>query len=141
MCNARASCKCRCSSLEKPRPVLSLVYFLCLGFIKSADRSAFKKKKTKKKKTEKKKLKLKKKKKKSSRFSACVCVLLSFSLSLSFLYYYKKGNREVASRQRTAPAFEAFAAARNACSLSLTLSSYQSLFSLSLSFKIFDVII
>ena len=57
--------------------------FLCLGFIKSADRRAFKKKKTKKKKTEKKKLKLKKKKKKkSSRFSACVCVLIFFFLSL-----------------------------------------------------------
>ena len=54
-----------------------------LGFIKSADRRAFKKKKTKKKKTEKKKLKLKKKKKKkSSRFSACVCVLIFFFLSL-----------------------------------------------------------
>ena len=52
-----------------------------LGFIKSADRRAFKKKKTKKKKTEKKKLKLKKKKK-SGRFSACVCVLIFFFLSL-----------------------------------------------------------
>ena len=52
-----------------------------LGFIKSADRRAFKKKKTKKKTTEKKKLKLKKKKK-SSRFSACVCVLIFFFLSL-----------------------------------------------------------
>jgi hypothetical protein len=56
--------------------------FLCLGFIKSADRRAFKKKKTKKKKTEKKKLKLKKKKKKSSRFSVCVCVIIFFFLSL-----------------------------------------------------------
>lgn len=54
-----------------------------LGFIKYADRRAFKKKKTKKKTTEKKKLKLKKKKKKkSSRFSACVCVLIFFFLSL-----------------------------------------------------------
>ena len=54
-----------------------------LGFIKSADRRAFKKKKTKKKTTEKKKLKLKKKKKKKSgRFSACVCVLIFFFLSL-----------------------------------------------------------
>ena len=53
-----------------------------LGFIKSADRRAFKKKKTKKKKTEKKKLKLKKKKKKSSRFSVRVCVLIFFFLSL-----------------------------------------------------------
>ena len=59
--------------------VFSLGFFLCLGFIKSADRSAFKK--TKKKKTEKKKLKLKKKKK-SSRFSACVCVIIFFFLSL-----------------------------------------------------------
>ena len=67
------------------------------------------------------KKKTKKKKKKKSRFGVCVCVCayLSFSFSLSFLYYYKKGNREEASRQRTAPAFEAFAAARNACSLSL----------------------
>ena len=50
-----------------------------LGFIKYADRRAFKKKKTKKKMTEKKKLK-KKKKKKSSRFS--VCVIIFFFLSL-----------------------------------------------------------
>ena len=52
-----------------------------LGFIKYADRRAFKKKKTKKKMTEKKKLK-KKKKKKSSRFSVCVCVTIFFFLSL-----------------------------------------------------------
>ena len=52
-----------------------------LGFIKYADRRAFKKKKTKKKMTEKKKLK-KKKKKKSSRFSVCVCVIIFFFLSL-----------------------------------------------------------
>jgi hypothetical protein len=51
-----------------------------LGFIKYADRRAFKKK-TKKKMTEKKKLK-KKKKKKSSRFSVCVCVIIFFFLSL-----------------------------------------------------------
>ena len=51
-----------------------------LGFIKYADRRAFKKKKTKKKMTEKKKLK--KKKKKSSRFSVCVCVIIFFFLSL-----------------------------------------------------------
>ena len=50
-----------------------------LGFIKYADRRAFKKK-TKKKMTEKKKLK--KKKKKSSRFSVCVCVIIFFFLSL-----------------------------------------------------------
>ena len=118
------SCKCRFSSLEKPRPAS-----LYLGFDKigvSADGRAVTafKKKTKKK----------EKKKKKSRFGVCVCVcvLLSFSFSLSFLYYYKKGDREEASRQRTAPAFEAFAAARNARSLSLTLSSYQS-FYLSLS--------
>ena len=48
-----------------------------LGFIKYADRRAFKKKKTKKKMTEKKKLK-----KKSSRFSVCVCVIIFFFLSL-----------------------------------------------------------
>ena len=61
-------------------PLVFSLGFFCLGFIKSADRSAFKK--TKKKKTEKKKLKLKKKKKKSSRFSACVCVIIFFFLSL-----------------------------------------------------------
>lgn len=48
-----------------------------LGFIKYADRRAFKKKKTKKK-----KLKLKLKKKKSSRFGVCVCVIIFFFLSL-----------------------------------------------------------
>ena len=90
--------------------------FLCLGFIKSADRSAFKK--TKKKTTEKKKLKLKLRRRRVV-VLVRVCVCYYLFLSLSFLYYYKKGNREVASRQRTAPAFEAFAAARNACSLSL----------------------
>ena len=72
------SCKCRFSSLDG-KAASPLVF--SLGFIKSADRRAFKKKKTKKKKTEKKKLKLKKKKK-SSRFSACVCVLIFFFLSL-----------------------------------------------------------
>ena len=53
-----------------------------LGFVKYADRRAFKKKKTKKKMTEKKKKKLKLKKKKSSRFSVCVCVIIFFFLSL-----------------------------------------------------------
>jgi hypothetical protein len=108
--------------LEKPRPASLYLGFNKIGV--SADGRAVTafKKKTKKK----------EKKKKKSRFGVCVCVLLSFSFSLSFLYYYKKGDREEASRQRTAPAFEAFAAARNARSLSLTLSSYQS-FYLSLS--------
>tara|TARA_B100000475_G_scaffold189373_1_gene160730 strand:- start:1658 stop:1954 length:297 start_codon:yes stop_codon:yes gene_type:complete len=72
-----------------------------LGFIKSADRRAFKKKKTKKKTTEKKKLKLKKKKKKSSRFSVRVCVLLSFSFSLFSLLLQKRQQRSSESSENS----------------------------------------